>query len=140
MSNDDDSASLTTSPERRREFRLNRFLGAELIQGEQRRKTRFYIINISRTGLKATNQFSLEQSETHEFDLYLSPKQPPINLKAKLAWQKQLIASGTFEIGFEFVDLGDEKASLLEQFIESERQKPEPTRPAEPLALWTFQA
>lgn len=140
MSDDNESNSLTSPPERRREYRLNRFLGAELIQGEQRRKTRFYIINISRTGLKATNQFSLEDSETHEFDLYLYPKQPPINLKAKLAWQKQLIASGTFEIGFEFVDMSDETASMLEQFIENERHKPEPTRPTEPLALWTFQA
>lgn len=131
---------MTNPADRRREFRLNRFLGAELIQGDQRRKTRFYIINISRTGLKATNQFALEETEVHEFDLYIYPKQPPINLKAKLAWQRQLIASGTFEVGFEFVEMGDEKAGLLEAFIESERHKPEPNRPGEPLALWTFQA
>ncbi len=140
MAVDNESEPQANSADRRREFRLNRFLGAELIQGEQRLKTRFYIINISRTGLKATNQFSLEPTDVQEFDLHLYPKQPPINLHAKIAWQRALVASGTFEVGFEFVNLSDEKAAQLDQFIETERQKPDPGRPTEPLALWTFQA
>lgn len=124
--------------ERRREYRLNRVLGAELHQGDETVKARLYVINISRTGMKATNHFSLSAEQVQAFGLHLSPKEPPINLKAKIAWQRELTLSGMFEIGFEFVDLALEDQERLESFIEAERTKVIPQKTLDLGSIWKF--
>ena len=147
MSEEIDSPEAPTTPteqvpaapdERRREYRLNRVLGAELRQGEERVKARLYVINISRTGMKATNHFSLTVDEVQEFGLYLAPKEPPLELRAKIAWQRELTLSGMFEIGFEFVDVSPEDSQRLETFIEVERKRVEPQKTLDLTSIWKF--
>ena len=125
-------------PERRREYRLNRVLGAELIQGELHTKARLYVINISSTGLKATHPTPLSTDELQRFLLELSPKEPPLDLKARIAWQRELTMSGLFEVGLEFVELSEEHQSQIELFIETERHKKEPTKTLDLASIWKF--
>ena len=124
--------------ERRREYRLNRVLGAELRHGEELVKARLYVINISRTGMKATNHFALTVDDVQEFGLYLAPKEAPLELKAKIAWQRELTLSGMFEIGFEFVDVSAADSQRLESFIEAERKKAEPPKNLDLTSIWKF--
>ena len=109
--------------ERRREYRLNRVLGAELNRGEETVKARLYVINISRSGLKATNHFPVASEDTQSLKLYLSTKEPPLAIEAKVAWQKELKVSGMFEIGLAFTHLSEQDYQRLDLFIEAERAK-----------------
>jgi c-di-GMP-binding flagellar brake protein YcgR len=125
-------------PERRREYRLNRVLGAELVQGEMHTKARLYVINISSTGLKATHPTPLSTDELQRFLLELSPKEPPLDLKARIAWQRELTMSGLFEVGLEFVELSEENKRHIESFIETERNKKEPSKSLDLASIWKF--
>ena len=125
-------------PERRREYRLNRVLGAELVQGEMHTKARLYVINISSTGLKATHPTPLSTDELQRFLLELSPKEPPLDLKARIAWQRELTMSGLFEVGLEFVELSEENKCHIETFIETERNKKEPSKSLDLASIWKF--
>ena len=111
--------------ERRREYRLNKVLGAVLGSGEETIHARIFVINISRSGLKATHQTRLPEVDQQNLSLFLSPKESPLLLQAKVAWQKELAVSGMFEIGFQFVDMSDEDAQRLEDFIRKEAHREE---------------
>lgn len=111
--------------ERRREYRLNKVLGAVLGAGEESVRARIFVINISRSGLKATHQTRLPEIDQQELQLFLSAKEPPLSMQARVAWQKELAVSGMFEIGFQFLDMTDEDAQRLEDFIRKEAQREE---------------
>ena len=55
----------------------------------------------------------------------MSAKEPPLQIQAKVAWQKELAVSGMFEIGFQFQDMTDEDAQRLEDFIKKEAHREE---------------
>ena len=120
-----DPAAEVPAPERRREYRLNKVLGAVLGAGEESVRARIFVINISRSGLKATHQTRLPEIDQQELQLFLSAKEPPLLTQAKVAWQKELAVSGMFEIGFQFLDMSDEDAQRLEDFIRKEAQREE---------------
>lgn len=124
--------------ERRREYRLNRVLGAELIQGQLHTKARLYVINISSTGLKATHPTPLSTDELQRFLLELSPKETPLELQARIAWQRELTLSGLFEVGLEFVELSESNKTRIEDFIEAERSKKEPSKTLDLSSIWKF--
>ncbi|MFN8606218.1 MAG: PilZ domain-containing protein [Vulcanimicrobiota bacterium] len=111
--------------ERRREYRLNKVLGAVLGSGDDSLRVRIFVINISRSGLKATHQTRVPELENQELQLFLSAKEPPLMIQAKVAWQKELAVSGMFEIGFQFLDMSDEDARRLEDFIVKEAKREE---------------
>jgi c-di-GMP-binding flagellar brake protein YcgR len=134
----EETAMVETAPERRREFRLNRVLGAELVQGDQHTKARLYVINISCTGLKATHPTPLSTEELQRFHLELSTKEPSLELQARIAWQRELKMSGLFEVGLEFVELSEENRSRIELFIETERHKKEPSKTLDLASIWKF--
>lgn len=113
------------SPERRREYRLNKVLGAVLGSGEESFKARIFVINISRSGLKATHASSLPALEQQHLQLFLSAKEPPLQIEASIAWQKELAVSGMFEIGFHFLDMSDSDAQRLQNFIVQSARKEE---------------
>ncbi len=111
--------------ERRREYRLNKVLGAVLGTGDDSIRARIFVINISRTGLKATHQTRLPEVDQQDLLLFLTAKDPPLTLQAKVAWQKELAVSGMFEIGFQFIDMSDEDAQRLDDFIRKEAHREE---------------
>lgn len=111
--------------ERRREYRLNKVLGAVLGTGEESFRARIFVINISRSGLKATHQTRLPEVDQQDLSLFLTAKDPPLVLQAKVAWQKELAVSGMFEIGFQFLDMSDGDAQRLEEFIRKEAHREE---------------
>lgn len=119
-----DSVVEVSPAERRREYRLNKVLGAVLGSGDESVRARIFVINISRTGLKATHQTRLPEAE-QELSLFLNAKEPPLALQARVAWQKELAVSGMFEIGFQFLDMSDADAQRLEDFIRREGKREE---------------
>lgn len=120
-----DAPEAPKEPERRREYRLNKVLGAVLGSGEDSLRVRIFVINISRSGLKATNQTRVPEVEQQDLQLFLSAKEPPLQIQAKVAWQRELAVSGMFEIGFQFQDMTDEDAQRLEDFIKKEAHREE---------------
>ncbi|MBS2033547.1 PilZ domain-containing protein [bacterium] len=115
----------TKEPERRREYRLNKVLGAVLGGGDESLRVRIFVINISRSGLKATHQTRVPDLEDQQLQLFLSTKEPPLQIQARVAWQKELAVSGMFEIGFQFSDMSDQDAQRLEDFIRKEAKREE---------------
>lgn len=118
--------------ERRRELRLNRVLGAVLGAGEEAFRARIFVINISRTGLKATHQTRLPGEEEQQLQLFLHSKQPPLQIQARVAWQKELAVSGMFEVGFQFLSMSDEDQQRLDAFMQEESR---PVAESKPLDL-----
>ena len=106
-----------SAAERRREYRLNKVLGAVLGCGDESVRARIFVINISRSGLKATHQTRLPDVEQQDLQLFLSAKEPPLLMQAKVAWQKELAVSGMFGIGFQFLDMSDVDAQRLEDQV-----------------------
>ena len=124
-------------PERRREYRLNKVLGAVLGSGEEAFRARIFVINISRTGLKATHQIRVPESDNH-LQLFLNSKEPPLEIEARVAWQKELTVSGMFEVGFEFLSMSEEDRGRLDHFMVTETQKVEPSKPLDLSSPWRF--
>ena len=131
------AAAVEDSPERRREYRLNKVLGAELGSGEDTFRARIFVINISRTGLKATNQTQVPPGDDQQLRLFLQAKEPPLDIRAKVAWQKELPLSGMFEIGFQFLHMSDEDSARLDKFIKGESTKVE-TKTLDLTSPWSF--
>ena len=123
--------------DRRREYRLNKVLGAVLGTGEETFRARIFVINISRSGLKATHQVRVPDAGQQDLHLFLSAKDQPLMLQAKVAWQRELAVSGMFEIGFQFVDMSDQDAQRLEDFIRKEAQREE-GKPLDLSSPWKF--
>ena len=132
-----ESVAEEAPPERRREYRLNRMLGAVLGSGEDSVRARIFVINISRTGLKATHEFRLPELERQALSLFLSAKDGPLEMQVKIAWQKELVVSGMFEVGFQFLEMSDEDARRLEEFIAREAHREE-GRPVDLSSPWKF--
>lgn len=125
-------------PERRREYRLNKVLGAELGGQEDPLRVRIFVINISQTGLKATYQVALPESDgPQRLQLYLDSKESPLSIQARIAWQKELSVSGMFEVGFEFLEMSEEDRGRLEGFMERERTREEP-KPLDLSSPWKW--
>ena len=120
-----ESAAPAAPSERRREYRLNKVLGAILGCGEESVRARIFVINISRTGLKATHQTRLPEVDQQRLSLFLTSKDPPLEIQVKVAWQKELAVSGMFEIGFQFLDMSEDDAQRLEDFILREGRREE---------------
>lgn len=139
-----DEVSATTAqepepePERRREYRLNKVLGAVLGTGEDAFRARIFVINISRTGLKATHQVRVPDADSTHLQLFLSSKEPPLEIEARVAWQKELTVSGMFEIGFQFLSMSEDDNLRLEEFMVAETQKVEPSKPLDLSSPWKF--
>lgn len=123
--------------DRRREFRLNKVLGAVLGSGEEAVRARLFVINISRTGLKGTHHTRLPEGEGQALQLFLSSKEPPLQTLVKVAWQKELAMSGMFEVGFQFQSMSEADQARLGSFIESE-SKPAPASRPDLSSPWKF--
>lgn len=114
--------SQASNPEdRRRSYRLNKVLGAEIQHEDASIKARLFVIDISATGFRATNQFELPSQCDLRVKIVLEPQQPPLECSARIVWTKELTMSGLFQFGLEFQSLGEEEHRRLESFIEKER-------------------
>ncbi len=122
------------SEEKRREPRLNKVLGAE-IEGS---RLRLFVINLSRTGLRATCEKPVGDGEEIELSLTLTPGQEPVRARARLAWRNELKASGTFDHGFELLDLDEEQGTRLEAFLKAELEKQRQSAPVDLKSPWSF--
>lgn len=123
--------------ERRREFRLNKVLGAVLITGDEAFRARIFVINISRTGLKATHQTPIPDHDGQALQLFLNSKDQPLETQVKVAWQKELALSGMFEIGFQFLTMSEADQERLDDFIITE-SKPSQASPVDLSSPWKF--
>lgn len=108
-------------PERRASYRLNKVLGAEIEHEGSKLQARLFVIDISATGFRATNQFPLPAEVEIVVRITLEPKTEPIESRARIVWTKELPTSGMFQFGFEFLEMGEGPRQRLESFIEKER-------------------
>lgn len=116
--------------DRRASYRLNKVLGAEIQHEEMSFQARLFVIDISVSGFRATNQFTLPTEVDLKVKIVLQANHPPLETAARIVWSKELPMSGLFQFGFEFIDLPEPQREQLEKFIESERslaQKVAPT-------------
>lgn len=120
--------------EKRREPRLNKVLGAE-IEGS---RLRLFVINLSRTGLRATCERPVGEGEEIQLALTLAAGDPPLVARARLAWRKELPASGTFDHGFELLDLDDAQGDRLDAFLQTELEKQRQPSTVDLKSPWSF--
>lgn len=120
--------------ERRRDYRLNKVLGAML--GSQ--KVRIFVINISLSGLKATYQQRLPEDGAQSLQLFLNARESPLEIQAEIAWQRELVLSGMFEVGFRFLQMSEADEQRLETFMKSEVRRDE-SKPASLSLPWKFE-
>ncbi len=107
--------------DRRQSYRLNKVLGAEIEHQESKIQARLFIIDISVSGFRATNQFELPVQVDLKVKIILQASMPPLESAARIVWVKELPMSGLFQFGFEFLDISDEERLRLDTFIEAER-------------------
>jgi len=107
--------------DRRQSYRLNKVLGAEIDYEEMSIQARLFVIDISVTGFRATNQFPLPTSCDLKVRIILQAGAPPLETQARIVWSKELPMSGLFQFGFEFQALPEAQLAQLESFIEHER-------------------
>lgn len=126
--------------ERRQAYRLNKLLGARLEHEENRIDVRLFIIDISATGFRATNQFALPLDCELKVEIVLQAQTPPLEGVARIVWSKEMPMSGLFQFGFEFLTLDESQRERLESFIESERQQAQkqPTQATDLGRPWTM--
>ncbi len=105
--------------EQRKEPRVNKVLGAE-IQGIP---LRLYLINLSASGFRATCERPLPDGDDQQVSLQLDP---PVVGRARLCWRQEMPASGMFDHGFEFLELGDADAERIRAFVANELGKRKP--------------
>ena len=134
----EDETAVPEDQERRREYRLNKMLSAEIVEEDLSMKARLFVINISRSGFRATNSFALPKEQPLRIRLTLDPKEPALDMAVTVAWVKELPASGTFDMGFQFVDLTEEHWVRLTEFIQAEVKKVEPTKTLDLSSPWQF--
>lgn len=108
--------------ERRVAYRLNKVLGAEIVHGDEHIQARLFVIDISTTGFRATNQFALPAEVDLTVSIVLKTNTEPVRTAARIVWMKELTVSGLFQFGFEFRDLAAEDQQRIEAFIEEERE------------------
>jgi c-di-GMP-binding flagellar brake protein YcgR len=108
--------------ERRVAYRLNKVLGAEIVHGEEHIQARLFVIDISTTGFRATNQFALPAEVDLSVSIVLKSNSEPVKTAARIVWMKELTVSGLFQFGFEFRDIRPEDQQRIEAFIEEERE------------------
>ena len=116
--------------DRRQSYRLNKVLGAEIQHEEMSFQARLFVIDISVTGFRATNQTPLPTDCDLQVRVILQAHAPPLESAARIVWSKELPMSGLYQFGFEFQDLAPDQSERLEQFIAHERalaQKPTQT-------------
>jgi hypothetical protein len=61
-----------------------------------------------------------------------------LQVKVTGAWTKELPASGTFDMGFQFMDLTEEAWDRLTEFIQAEMKKEDPKKTLDLSSIWTF--
>ncbi len=107
------------SPEnRRRNFRLERILVVEMLLGTISQKFGVFTLDLSPTGMRIVHDFPLPEEVVVDFKILLEYDRPPIEVGAKVKWQKES-ALGQFQIGLEFVELKGDAKERLEQFIDA---------------------
>lgn len=124
--------------ERRQSYRLNKVLGAEIEHEQESVQARLFIIDISETGFRATNQFALPTDCHLTVRIILQAGLPPLESQARIVWSKELPMSGLFQFGFEFLELPPAQREQLQNFIAHERSLAQ--KPAQSLNLgrpWT---
>jgi c-di-GMP-binding flagellar brake protein YcgR len=107
--------------ERRSSYRLNKVLGAEIEHEGMAFNARLFVIDISTTGFKASNEHELPVDCDLKVKVVLQPKTEPISSTARIVWSKHLPASGMHQFGFQFLELAEGDDERLEKFIESHR-------------------
>ena len=109
--------------ERRRAYRLNKVLGATLVnESGDSKSTRLFIIDISESGFKATDHQPLGEG-SFEISIVLNKGEDPFVSKMEVVWVKELTVSGMFQMGCKFSDTAPEQAQRLKDFIDAEQQK-----------------
>lgn len=124
--------------ERRQSYRLNKVLGAEIEHEQESVQARLFVIDISETGFRATNQFALPTDCHLIVRIILQAGLPPLESQARIVWSKELPMSGLFQFGFEFQELPQAQREQLQNFIAQEREIAQ--KPAQSLNLgrpWT---
>lgn len=107
------------SPEnKRRAFRLERILVVEMILGATKQKFGVFTLDLSTSGMRINHEFPLPEDVGIPFRILLEYDQPPIDVKAKVSWQKEN-AFGQFLVGMQFTEISDEARYRIEEFIDS---------------------
>lgn len=109
--------------DRRRAYRLNKVLGATLVdESGDSKTTRLFIIDISESGFKATDHQPLGEG-SFEISIVFNKGEDPFVSKMEVVWVKELTVSGMFQMGCKFSDTAPEQAQRLKDFIDGEQQK-----------------
>lgn len=109
--------------DRRRAYRLNKVLGATLInESGDSKTTRLFIIDISESGFKATDHQPLGEG-SFEISIVLNKGEDPFVSKMEVVWVKELTVSGMFQMGCKFSETAPEQAQRLKDFIDAEQNK-----------------
>ncbi|MCA9780530.1 MAG: PilZ domain-containing protein [Candidatus Eremiobacteraeota bacterium] len=113
----------TEHPERRsherRKSRVNKLVYASLEVDSVESKTFLYLVDISLGGLRANLDRALAKDSVVEFSLPLRPylnEEVELQALCRVAWNRELLG-GTFVHGFEFQQLQEEAASLVERLF-----------------------
>ncbi|MDQ7824578.1 MAG: PilZ domain-containing protein [Candidatus Eremiobacteraeota bacterium] len=130
MSNKEPAGPAAHPPERmegvqdsRRFPRIQKIIPGEILLEEHTRPARIFVLDISLGGAKCTNHFSMPKDRDFLLKMYLVRNDPPVETRARMAWQRELAAAGTFEIGIEFSTMTDETKERLSQYLEQIRQE-----------------
>jgi c-di-GMP-binding flagellar brake protein YcgR len=106
------------SPEgKRKSYRLNRVLSVEMELSDRTEKFYALTLDISPQGMRITNDFPLPEGETVPFRLLLDVDRPPVELNARIAWQKET-SFETFMIGMEFIGVTSEATMRINDYID----------------------
>lgn len=107
------------SPEgKRKSFRLNRVLAVETTTEGLEEKFYALTYDMSPKGMRISTEQDLEEAKEYDFRILLDFDKPPISVKGKIVWLKENF-SGNNSIGIEFLNISDENAARINNFIEA---------------------
>lgn len=104
--------------DKRRFYRVNKLLSAEYNAGEETIRARIFVLDISEGGFRGTNSFEFPADVDLDFKIFLEKGEPPLRVKARVAWQRELATPEMYEIGFEFVDMHTEAMEKIRGYVE----------------------
>lgn len=98
----------------RKKIKLQKTFKTEMKIDDSVKTCFVYIVDISEAGMRIHTDFALPEGKKLEMKFYLDE---PLDIKAKLIWQKTLLAS-MYVAGIEFAEISEEGKENIRHFIE----------------------
>lgn len=102
---------------RRKTFRLNRVLAVELEIGDKMEKFYALTVDLNEHGMRISHETPLPENITLKFRLILYYVGPPVEVNAKVVWQKET-AWGDYMMGIQFIDVLPEAKQAIRNYID----------------------